>query len=101
MSGERDSGYRRGSVGQRVEEGTGMAEAPVATPVRLLLLLLGQQGHKAMGARVRGGRGARVWLDGSMGSVLVQTKGKVVGCGLAQDGSRGRRRLRRRGGGWS
>ena len=35
-----------------------MAEAPVATPARLLLLLLGQQGHKAMGARVRGGREA-------------------------------------------
>jgi len=56
--GERDSGCRRGPAGQRVEEGTGMAEAPVATPARLLLLLLGQQGHKAMGARVRGGREA-------------------------------------------
>lgn len=55
---ERDSGYRRGPVGQRVEEGTGMAEAPVATPARLLLLLLGQHGHKAMGARVRGGKEA-------------------------------------------
>ena len=49
----RDSGWRRGPVGQRVKEGTGMAEAPVATPARLLLLLLGQQGHKAMGARMR------------------------------------------------
>ena len=51
MRGERDSGCRRGPAGQRVEEGTGMAEAPVATPARSMLLLLGQQGHKAMGVR--------------------------------------------------
>ena len=56
--GERDSGCRRGLVGQRVEEGMGMAEAPFATTARLWLLLLGRQGHKALGARVRGGRGA-------------------------------------------
>ena len=51
-------------MGQRVEEGTGMAEAPVATPARLLLLLLGQHGVKALGARVGGGQDAwRVGLE--------------------------------------
>ena len=37
--------------------GSGRCSSEVAT-ARLLLLLLGRQGHKAMGARVRGGREA-------------------------------------------
>ena len=50
-------GKRDGKEEAQETAGSGGCSSEAAT-ARMLLLLLGRQGHKAMGARVRGGRGA-------------------------------------------